>query len=147
MRFTKSPAGLVTFFDGLVAETGGERRLMFGCPCAFANGNMFAGLFGSQLFVRLDQADRSELLSAEGAQVFDPMGGRPMREYVVVPKQTAEDASTLRPWLKKALRYASSLPGKGRGRKPAPRKTISRKPARKNARRPAARPGRSRVER
>jgi TfoX/Sxy family transcriptional regulator of competence genes len=125
MRFEKSPPWLIELFDGHLTNTRGERRQMFGYPCGFANGNMFCGLFGADLFVRLGEDDRAELLRVEGAKTFDPMGGRPMREYVVVPRDLLEDEEELRKWIDKAFTYEESLPPKAQVRpqkaKPAPK--------------------------
>ncbi len=71
-------------------------------------------MFEDKLFVRLAETDRATLLAEEGAQPFDPMGGRPMREYVVVPGTWLEgdDDDELRAWMMKAARYARTLPPK-----------------------------------
>ena len=50
----------------------------------FVNRNMFVGVFGSDVFVRLSEADRVQILE-EGASVFEPIHGRPMKEYVTMP--------------------------------------------------------------
>jgi len=55
-------------------------RPMFGNTSAFVNGNMFAGLFGNDLFVRLSKESRKELLEKQGASLLEPMKGRPMKE-------------------------------------------------------------------
>ena len=112
MKFEKSPPWLGQLFDEALSGTPGERRQMFGCPCGFLGGQMFCGLFGSSMFVRLGETDRSALLAVEGARVFDPMGGRPMREYVVLPRTVLEEAAQLRSWLARATAYASTLPPK-----------------------------------
>src|SRR2546428_842547 len=44
MKFAKSPAALVQLFNALQPEVGGVRKQMFGYPCAFENGHLFAGL-------------------------------------------------------------------------------------------------------
>lgn len=49
-------------------------RPMFGNLAGFVNGNMFAGLFGADLFVRLSAEDRAELEAAGGGP-FEPMPG------------------------------------------------------------------------
>ncbi len=67
-------------------------RPMLGSISAFVNGNMFAGLFGNDLFVRLSEESREELLEKEGASVLEPMKGRPMKEYVVIPESLAKTA-------------------------------------------------------
>ena len=63
-------------------------RPMFGQLSAFVNGNMFMGIFGEDVLVRLPEEDRAEVLGA-GGRVFEPMPGRPMREYVVLPERVA----------------------------------------------------------
>ncbi len=50
------------FFHSVVPEGPDVRvRPMFGNLAAFVNGNMFMGLFGSDLFVRLEDADRDSV--------------------------------------------------------------------------------------
>jgi len=114
MQFKRPQPSLADLFRSLLPTTGGDGRTMFGCPCGFLGGNMFMGLFGDQLFLRLGESDRATLLAEEGAEPFDPMGGRPMREYVVVPPGWLEgDADDeLHAWISKSVRYAKSLPPK-----------------------------------
>jgi TfoX/Sxy family transcriptional regulator of competence genes len=118
MSFEKPPPSLVSLFEARIAGTSAERRSMFGQPCAFAGGNMCAGLFGGSLFVRLGEADRAALLALRGAKPFEPMPGRTMREYVVVPRAMHADAAALDRWIAKAVAYAGGLPAKAK-RKPA----------------------------
>ena len=54
---------------------------------------------------------RDSIESGE-AEPFDPMGGKPMREYVYVNgEQIAEDGELLE-WLDEASEFAASLPPK-----------------------------------
>jgi TfoX/Sxy family transcriptional regulator of competence genes len=85
-------------------------RPMFGHNAAFINGNMFAGTFGQDVFVRLDEHHRLELLAAPGAMPFAPMKGRVMAEYVQLPRAT--DASTTASWVARALEWTATLPPK-----------------------------------
>jgi TfoX/Sxy family transcriptional regulator of competence genes len=120
MRLEKPPPSLVALFEARIAGTGAERRSMFGQPCAFSGGNMCAGLFGDALFVRLGEAERGALLALPGARPFEPMPGRPMREYVVVPPSMRADAAALDGWIAKAVAYAGGLPAKGKKGKRKP---------------------------
>ncbi|MEK7328704.1 MAG: TfoX/Sxy family protein [Chloroflexota bacterium] len=88
-----------------------EQRKMFGYPCAFVNGQMFVGVFGDKLMMRLAEAERAKFLKLEGAKQFEPMPGRAMKEYVEVPDEILKSAE-LKKWLKKSLAYAQSLPPK-----------------------------------
>lgn len=73
---------------------------------------MVAGLHRDSLFVRLPEADREELLAHPNAKVFAPMESRPMREYVVVPREVVGNQVELRGWLEKAFVYGLELPPK-----------------------------------
>ena len=87
-------------------------RPMFGNISAFVNGNMFAGLFGNDLFVRLSEESRKELLEKKGASLLEPMKGRPMKEYVVIPKAWRNQHETVRIWVIRSLDWTNKLPPK-----------------------------------
>jgi TfoX/Sxy family transcriptional regulator of competence genes len=88
-------------------------KKMFGCPVYFVNGNMFAGVHQDSLMVRLSDQDREELLAqCDEAAIFEPMPGRKMREYVVLPESLSADRHTFINWLQRSYKYASSLPPK-----------------------------------
>jgi TfoX/Sxy family transcriptional regulator of competence genes len=114
-KWRPSPSELVHRFDTLlVSLPGAERRKMFGYPCAFTNGQMFTGLHQENMILRLGDADRADFLRLAGAGPFEPLPGRPMREYVVVPGSLLDEPDTLRSWLERSFHYASSLPPKER---------------------------------
>lgn len=87
-------------------------RSMFGNLAAFVGGNMFAGLYGEDLFVRLSEADGAELLKNTGAAFFEPMKGRRMKGYVVVPRAWKQEPTKVKPWLARSLGWTSKLPAK-----------------------------------
>lgn len=114
-EWRKSPGWLLSIFDvGFPADRRAQRRSMFGYPAGFVNGNLFSGLFQDSLFVRLAEPERRELLAIEGSAPFEPMAGRPMREYVVLPMEMLEDAETTRAWIRRAFQYGAALPAKTR---------------------------------
>jgi TfoX/Sxy family transcriptional regulator of competence genes len=84
---------------------------MFGSLAGFINGNMFTGLFGQDIFVRLPEALRLQLLE-EGASEFSPMQGRPMKEYVAFPEKWRQDPDKIREWIAQSLSWAETLPEK-----------------------------------
>lgn len=86
-------------------------RPMFGNLAAFVGGQMFMGLFGDDLFVRLDEANRERAIAA-GGHPFAPMPGRTMREYVVLPDGWVDATDGVRPWIELALGYAGARPPK-----------------------------------
>ena len=87
-------------------------RPMFGNLAGFVNGNMFTGIFGESVFVRLPEEDREELLRVPGAAPFAPMPGRPMREYVTLPEAWREEPEVARAWVERSLAWAAGLPAK-----------------------------------
>ncbi len=121
----KSPPGLVSLFERLVAGTpGAEPRKMFGYPACFVNGNMAAGLFEDDIVLKLRTADREEFL-ALGASIFAPMEGRVMKEFAMVPRSMQSLDGPLPAWLHRACEYAGSLPPKTKA-KPATKKKTRR---------------------
>jgi TfoX/Sxy family transcriptional regulator of competence genes len=116
VKFSKSPAWLVQLFDALQPEVGGTRRQMFGYPCAFENGQLFSGLFADGLFVRLGEGAHALV---PGGMPFEPMKGRPMKQYAVLPAAMLEDEEAVKSWMQRGLEYARSLPAK----KPKKRKS------------------------
>mgnify|MGYP001339298980 CR=1 FL=1 len=111
-RWKKSSAELVALFETVLAsEPKAERRQMFGYPAAFVNGNMATGLHQDDWMVRLGEKDRAAL-SAKGGRPFEPMPGRPMREYVVLPKAVLSERRALAGWIRRGIDYAAGLPAK-----------------------------------
>jgi TfoX/Sxy family transcriptional regulator of competence genes len=102
-----------TFVDAVARLNGAEVRKMFGCPAAFINGNMLAGVHQESVLVRLPEEARRAALE-KGWCPFEPMPGRVMREYVVLPNAVVSKKATLDSWLAQALAYAASLPPKAR---------------------------------
>jgi hypothetical protein len=132
MRIKPPSPALVSLFRELLPATGGQERSMFGCPSGFIGGNLFCGVFEDTLFVRLAEADRARLLAEEGAEPFDPMRGRPMREYVVFPAGWLEggDDDLVRSWMLTAAAYAKALPPKaGKAAKTAATPSTPKKPS------------------
>lgn len=97
-----------------VAPVGDERvevKAMFGNLGAFVHGNMFMGLFGPDIGLRLPDEDAAALRAVEGAGDFGPEG-RPMKAYVSVPRAWRDDRATLDAWISKALMYVAAMPPK-----------------------------------
>ncbi len=91
-------------------------RPMFGNLSAFVNGNMFFGLFGNDLFLRLSTEDQQELLKNKGASRLEPMKGRPMKDYIIVPRAWKDDPRAVRSWVSRSLAWSSKLPPKKPGK-------------------------------
>ena len=60
----------------------------------------------------MPEADRKEFVKMPGHRVFEPMPGRPMKEYVEAPGALLEDPKNFSSWIQKAVAYAGSLEAK-----------------------------------
>jgi TfoX/Sxy family transcriptional regulator of competence genes len=112
MKFEKANPETVSLFDSIAPgpEAGVEKRRMFGYPSRFLNGNMFMGLHNNNMILRLSEKDRVDFLNV-GGKAFEPMPGRVMKEYVVVPNEMIR-SHDLKAWIDRSLAYASGLPPK-----------------------------------
>lgn len=111
-------------FRGLVPDDPRvEVKPMFGNLGAFIGGQMFAGLFGSDVGVKLPEADLVAMRE-KGARGFGPEE-RPMGGYVTVP-----DDADARDLLARAAQYVATLPPKAARRPKQPRTPTAATPAR-----------------
>src|SRR5215203_2828773 len=118
MAWTKSPQPLIDLFDKSVPSGASvTRRKMFGYPAAFANGNLFIGLHQNDFIMRLSEDDRARFSAQYGERIFEPMQGRPMREYVRLPEELLTDARKRAPWIKRSLEYAKGVKPRTRTKK------------------------------
>lgn len=85
-----------------------EVKPMFGNLGAFVNGNMFMGLFGPDIGVKLPPADQEQVRGAGGGP-FGP-AERPMGGYVSLPPTAPPERTG--DWIASALAYVGSLPPK-----------------------------------
>lgn len=92
----------------LLAGQAVEVKPMFGQLGAFVNGNMFAGLFGSSVGVKLDP-ESAEELAGLGAGPFGPEE-RPMGGYLALPESFGDDEAAT--WVARAATYVATLPPK-----------------------------------
>jgi TfoX/Sxy family transcriptional regulator of competence genes len=87
---------------------GVEVKAMFGNLGAFVNGNMFMGLFGSDIGVKLSEADQPQLRAAGGGP-FGP-ADRPMSGYVTLPSGLA--GAKRERWISASLAHVAAMPPK-----------------------------------
>jgi TfoX/Sxy family transcriptional regulator of competence genes len=97
-----------------------EVKPMFGNLGAFVNGNMFAGLFGAAVGVRLADTDKDELAALDGAGPFGP-AERPMGGYLSLPASWREDPHRSADWVSRALSHVAAMPPKQAKPKAKPR--------------------------
>lgn len=101
----------------LALRPGVSKSKMFGMPSIKVNGKAFACLNGDSMIFKLTDAPQagrsgelSMALALEGAKLFDPMGGRPMKEWASVPVNQADHWQEL---AEVALDYVRELTEKG----------------------------------
>src|SRR5436305_11343521 len=82
---------------------------MFGQMSAFVNGNMFCGIYGEDLVVRLPAAEIA-LVKEKGGRDFEPMAGHKMGGYVMLPGDWRATPPTA--LIKRALEETRKMPAK-----------------------------------
>ena len=83
---------------------------MFGYPAFFLNGKMFAGTFQDKIVVKF--GDDLSVPGAKTAKGFEPMPGRPMTGFYIVPEEVVKSPAKLRAWVNHAHEYATKQPAK-----------------------------------
>jgi TfoX/Sxy family transcriptional regulator of competence genes len=127
MQMPKSPPALIERFDTVASDfPEATRRLTFGFPCLYVGGNMVTGLYGESWHVRVDKDDTEELLRLPGARPFEPMPGRPMTGFTLLPETIVDDDAAVREWVGRAIAHVSTMPVKTP--KPRPSKPKTAKP-------------------
>jgi TfoX/Sxy family transcriptional regulator of competence genes len=110
MQWDRSPVELTERFTAITDRHPAiARRKMFGEVAGFVNGNMVTGLHAGRWFVRLTGETKAEALALPGAGRFEPMPGRPMGDYVVLPAVAVADDVALDRWLEQAIAVGRAL--------------------------------------
>jgi TfoX/Sxy family transcriptional regulator of competence genes len=113
MKWEKASPELSDFLEITLMDYPCEKKKMFGFPVYFINGNMFTGAHSEGLFLRLSDPDREEILRTyDEVSVFEPLEGRKMKEYVVIPDSVMGNPEVLREWINRSFHYVSVLPQK-----------------------------------
>jgi hypothetical protein len=105
-----TPADIERFRSAVPDDPRVEVKPMFGNLGAFVNGNMFMGLFGADVGIKLSAPDGEALRAVEGAGPFGP-AERPMGGYVTLPHALLGTPDGDR-WTAAALAFVAALPPK-----------------------------------
>lgn len=109
-EFKKAPQELVDFLVEKMKDKNCNYRMMFGYPTYFFNGNMLVGVYGDKLFLRLSDVDIASIMkNCSGITAFEPMPGKAMKDYVVLPKNVYSNDRVFEEYLDKSIKYVSSL--------------------------------------
>jgi TfoX/Sxy family transcriptional regulator of competence genes len=113
MEWKKPSPELIELLGSKMGAFTATKKTMFGSPVYFANDQMFTGVHQDNIFIRLSENDRNEFLGKyKEAVTFEPMKGRKMKEYVVVPPSVYENDGVFFQWIKRSLNYTMALPPK-----------------------------------
>jgi TfoX/Sxy family transcriptional regulator of competence genes len=113
MKWKKVSPEMCAILDEALKGYACDKRQMFGCPAYFVNNNMFAGVHQDSIILRLSEENRKKIAEVtDEVGPFEPMEGRPMKEYVAVPEPFASDRREFMKWLDRAYEYARALPPK-----------------------------------
>jgi hypothetical protein len=88
MAMPKAGPATAKAFDRLAEDfvaRGATKGSMFGMPVLKVNGKVFCGTFGDAMTFKLGPEDLAEAISIAGVEPFEPMKGRAMKEWVLVP--------------------------------------------------------------
>src|SRR5262249_45124835 len=103
------------------------RTAMFGLPHGKVGDYMFAGCLDRGVTVRFPPEEQAALLAA-GASVFEPMAGRPMRDWLLLPRSF--DRARVGAVVRRAFELTAALPPK-KSKKAAAKKPAPKKPSKK----------------
>ena len=107
-----TPAALTAFAAAFPEDIRAVRKQMFGMPAGFVNGQMFMGVFADGIVARLPVARVAELSTQEGITNFEPMEGRPWKDYIHASAPRWGESEALAAWIREALDFTASLPPK-----------------------------------
>lgn len=125
-RWKKSPPELIARFEAaLPRDPNVEPKKMFGYPAAFVSGGFFTGLHEHRVVLRLPADVHAQTKALASAAAFEPMGGRPMRGWYVVPDTITSDAKKLSALLAEVLPKLVKHPEQPSAKKRAPTKQAS----------------------
>jgi TfoX/Sxy family transcriptional regulator of competence genes len=109
MPFDEKLAGRVRRL--LDSQRSVEEKRMFGGLAFMVNGHMCCGVLNQDLVVRVAREEHDEAMSRPHVRPMD-FTGRPMRGLLYVSPAGFRSARDLGAWVRRSLRFVSSLPPK-----------------------------------
>ncbi len=104
--------GLATRLRELFADQPGVvAKRMFGGLAVMLDGNMAVGVYGDDLLIRADPAEREQLLGRPGVREF-VMGRATVKGFLLVAAQACAEDEELASWVEIGAGYARRLPPK-----------------------------------
>jgi TfoX/Sxy family transcriptional regulator of competence genes len=113
MAWKKPSQELIELLIRRMEPYAAQKKFMFGSTVYFANDQMFIGVHEDHIFLRLSESGRKALLLAyHNVTQFEPMAGRPMREYMIIPPELYNDREALGRWIEQSMDHVMSMPAK-----------------------------------
>jgi TfoX/Sxy family transcriptional regulator of competence genes len=113
VEWEKADQNLGAYLDGLLINYACKKKPMFGAPVYFVNDNMWTGVKGGKLFLRLPEDDQLRIRSENGEiKPFEPRPDFFMREYVEIPPSALSGVDFMRRWLDRSYAFVQCLPPK-----------------------------------
>jgi hypothetical protein len=97
--------------DVLSEECTASEKRMFGGLAFMVSGHMCCGIIGEDLVVRVGPNQHEQALAEPHVHAMD-FTGRPMKGFIYVGPAGYRSKANLRNWIKRGLRFVSSLPAK-----------------------------------
>ena len=109
MAFNEDAARRVR--DVLSEECSASEKRMFGGLAFMVRGHMCCGIVGGDLVVRVGPDQHEQALAEPHMRAMD-FTGRPMKGFIYVGPAGYRSKVSLRDWIRRGLRFVSSLPAK-----------------------------------
>jgi TfoX/Sxy family transcriptional regulator of competence genes len=87
-------------------------KKMFGNPAAFVDGKLCVGTYGPDVLLRLSAEDQAIASRVPGVHPFEPMPGRQMKGYLVLPASLLANRQEGKKWVERAVKWTRGLPPK-----------------------------------
>ncbi len=92
-------------------RAGVTEKEMFGGLALLLHGNMFIGILGGDLMVRVGKDAHDECVKLPGARPMD-FTGKPMKGYLFVGPQATSTPAAITPWVERTMAFVETLPKK-----------------------------------
>jgi hypothetical protein len=114
--WVKKDDALIERVNGLLSTAPVIRKNVLGSAAWHLESNdlMFAGAWGEGIMIRVGEQVAQYLIETGEGELFDPMGDKPMREYVFLNGDRITEDDILIGWLEQASEFTETLPPKSK---------------------------------
>lgn len=113
MNWVKANQNMADYLEKLIINYESKKKPMFGSPVYFVNDNMWTGVKGGVVFLRLSENDRS-IIQTECDEIkpFEPRPDFFMKEYVEIPDSKLTEEEFINKWLDISYSFVKNIPPK-----------------------------------